>query len=190
MRARESCRPSALPLKVGRKPKLTSNKVFEVVRGGSWGTCVLREGRLAERSCQLLLFDARWLSRTQRAGACSRQRTGWGQTWPASLRKADLGQRREPDTGALVTLFVGPEACNHLLSALSGERGNPKLFSVIPLLLCRARVDGWTSVWAIMGVKRVKGQKSEKVDLGMKITFHYGVWAKISLKVITLSLLF
>lgn len=42
MRAGESCRPSAMPLKVGRKPKLTSNKVFEVVRGGSWGNCLLR----------------------------------------------------------------------------------------------------------------------------------------------------
>lgn len=68
MRARESCRPSALPLKVGRKPKLTSNKVFEVVRGGSWGNCLLREGRLEERSCQLLLFDARLLSRTEQLG--------------------------------------------------------------------------------------------------------------------------
>ena len=48
MRARESCRPSALPLKVGRKPKLTSNKVFEVVRGGSWGNCC-SERRLEER---------------------------------------------------------------------------------------------------------------------------------------------
>ena len=44
MRARESCRPSALPLKVGRKPKLTSNKVFEVVRGGSWGNCRSERG--------------------------------------------------------------------------------------------------------------------------------------------------
>lgn len=67
MRARESCRPSALPLKVGRKPKLTGNKVFEVVRGGSWGNCLLREGRPEERSCQLLLFDAPVLS-TERPG--------------------------------------------------------------------------------------------------------------------------
>lgn len=75
MRARESCRPSALPLKVGRKPKLTSNKVFEVVRGGSWGNCC-SERRLEERSCQLLLFDAQLLSRTEQAGACDCQRMG------------------------------------------------------------------------------------------------------------------
>ena len=112
MRARESCRPSALPLKVGRKPKLTSNKVFEVVRGGSWGNCLLREGRLEERSCQLLLFDARLLSRAERAGARGRQRTDWRQTWPGSLWKANLCQCRKPDT-----FLMGPEAWNSLATA-------------------------------------------------------------------------
>lgn len=113
MRARESCRPSALPLKVGRKPKLTSNKVFEVVRGGSWGNCLLREGRLEERSCQLLLFDARLRSRPERPGPVAGR--GRAESRPASLRKSHLCQWRKPDAGAPLTFLMGTRAWTSLL---------------------------------------------------------------------------
>lgn len=115
MRARESCRPSALPLKVGRKPKLTSNKVFEVVRGGSWGNCLLGEGRLEERSCQLLLFDAPLLSRTERPGPVADR--GQAETRPGSLWKCNLCQCRKPGSGAPFTFLMVPRACTSLAKA-------------------------------------------------------------------------
>lgn len=75
----ETWRPSALPLKVGRKPKLTSNKVFEVVQGGSWGKCLLRTGMLGVESCQLSLFDEDWVNVLLKWPIkCERKRTGAG----------------------------------------------------------------------------------------------------------------
>lgn len=84
MRARESWRPSARPLKVGRKPKLTSNKVFEVVQDGSWETAA-RRGEAGGSSCQLSLFDTQLLNRTERPVSSGRRQERQAKAWISGM---------------------------------------------------------------------------------------------------------
>ena len=106
---------SAPPLKVGRKPKLTSNKVFEVVRGGSWGNCCSERGgwrrEAVNYSC---LMPSYWVR-------CSRLGPVTARGWEADLAWVSLENHlclgRKGDTGALFTFLMGPETWSSLPSS-------------------------------------------------------------------------
>ena len=104
MRARESWRPSARPLKVGRKPKLTSNKVFEVVQGGSWETAFLR-GRLGGGAVNYSCLIPGYSTGQSRQRACGSRLCRHGKGGEVSTPAAFPVPLRSPALGLSVALF-------------------------------------------------------------------------------------
>lgn len=168
--AAESRGPSAGPLKVGRKPKLTGNKVLEVVRGWLRGSAA-GGGRRREAVNYPVWCPP----------ACDSRPASWAAVAPftspvgAPHPQASTHYTGQSGEAGGINFILGEEIKSELLATFLPPR-------------CRTPVGGRALVRAITGDLWVKEQEARKTDLGTRISLCYGLRAFVSLNVITSSL--